>query len=544
VEKIIKDKTRQFILIAPSSYNNKTLFSLAIDDPLILDSTPLEHLFLPPDCVEEGTGIGKPPWGDTAAWLLSGEPRCQQQHHRLFTPKFVKLTDSLLGKSKAQLTPAIESYVAATECNNVTGPGEPVSKFRSLEAALNANWEDVAKYATGTEYRTYTLDDILDDNITLSSINTTPLYTYITVNRINVVAILDSGSSTTILSDHPDLSDLFQFQHKKIIPPISLSGIGNNQATHFVQQKISFRGAQGQYINITPKFLIAKLANPTIIIGNDILSKAKIVTVAADGQAFALAMDHPEFIIPCSIQGEVPSSHIKQEPRIHKSYIPVANPSSVFHANTQKSIDELTTDTFSGVNLPKATYSPHQLSLNQFEYLCHTFTLDRFRTVSDYPEFDAILKERLNINLERDKLVIFTLLLILRSYPKAFSFPGNVLGRFTAFQFDLKLIDKMPPVQKSRHHSFEDQEIIKKWLKELISLQVYKIVDHTEFASDIHVVKKPGKDPRPTGDYRLLNLYTKDIPMNINHMEKVLHWCTNKPMLFISDCDNNKGFYQ
>jgi hypothetical protein len=50
------------------------------------------------------------------------------------------------------------------------------------------------------------------------------------------------------------------------------------------------------------------------------------------------------------------------------------------------------------------------------------FDIDRQSTSSGYPEFEKTLQEHLKVELGRDPLVVFMLILLLRHFAKAFSF--------------------------------------------------------------------------------------------------------------------------
>jgi hypothetical protein len=566
IEKVKKDQTRRLILIAPLLRHKEDLLPLAIEDIIVLDTVDISDLFLPPDRVGTSQGIGVPPWGDTAAFTISGDVRSQRQHLQLFQPKIVKLSDLLRGKDKTNLSINYQSAASCYPSAKVTeNPTNALpSRFRTIEAALNAKWDDVKAYAVGTEFKQYSAAEIAQDPNPVSAINTTPLYTHVTINGFNVIAILDSGSGVTLVSNHPALQQIFDFTKSQSISPIRLQGLGKSETTTALQETLSLRGQQGQYVSIKPTFLIVDFPDPTIIVGNDTLNKVSIITVATPTEQYAFAGDFPDFLIPCSTSGKVPDDHINSEEvtingfilhkdtgakKVQKSFpvsvISGTNPFAtlprhVFVATVDAKIDGV----FTKGAVPSKAVDPSKLSLQQFEALCEIFELDRFLTSAHHQPFESLLRSHLDVKLDNDPLVIFTLILILRTFDLAFSFPGHELGCFTGFKCKLELINGMPQPGPMRPYKLRDQEVITKWIQELVKLNVYQIVDSTKFASDIHVVYKEGKDPRPTGDYRLLNLYTRDIPLTIHHMERVLDWTVHKPFLFISDCDNNKGFYQ
>jgi hypothetical protein len=197
---------------------------------------------------------------------------------------------------------------------------------------------------------------------------------------------------------------------------------------------------------------------------------------------------------------------------------------------------------------PPARTSPHQLTIKQVDFLCRLFDLDCHSTMSAYPEFEKVLHKHLKVELGRDPLVVFMLILLLRRFAKAFLFPGNELGRFTGFKFKLEIAKPLPPSPKPRQYNVRNMAEIIKWLERLIALGVYVIASNATavFLSCIHVVYKQGKKPRPTGDYRLLNLHrdTKDSPDNIHFMERTLSWIVNQHFRYISNMDLNQGFYQ
>lgn len=594
IDKILRDKTKTLLLIAPIRAFKTLLWPHLVDNPLVLDTVAPTNLFLPPDKQHTTDGIGPPPWGETAAWLVSGETKKVQDFQRHFVPKLVKLTDRLTGSAKANFSPAEITSRAKFFLNQLNTKINNTSlKFETLEAALNARWDEVQDAAKESSFQDYPLPAYESSPPANSIMNCTPLFTYITVNKFNVMSLLDSGSSTTLVSTHPALEHAFPRAMLKPLPPIPISGIGKSQATHYIKQEISFRGMQGQYITLQPTFLVASIDQPIIIIGNDVLKHVKMMLVNQENP-FALSLYFPDYVIPCANSpGEIPTDHLRYahelingiavmrdiNPRLSpiadsqnnpqaqdqiqqaaisatfSFYINTFNLTSPFtittfpidtHSNTEtRKVDEqLLMNAIRHTDLPKPCVDPHSLTHDQINFLVNTFGLNLKSLNTNYPEFDKLLRQNFNVELSRNRIVIFMLLSIIRRFPKAFSFKGNELGRFEEFEFSLELSRPLPPSDSLRKYNARDVAEIIPWLEKLIALGCYKIVDSATFVSNIHVVYKDGKAPRPTGDYRLLNKCTKDAPPNINHMERVLGWTINIPFRYISDCDNNKGFYQ
>jgi hypothetical protein len=424
---------------------------------------------------------------------------------------------------------------------------------------------------------------------------TTPTFTWVTINGFNIIAMLDSGAGISIISWQPELAHVFQKASFRPLPePRTISGVGTSVAREYVKPVICFRGVAGQYVSVQPTFLVATLSVPLILIGQDVLKGAQILITPEP--AFALSLTCPEVVFPCcNTATAIPRTHIRSLEETINGYTvlrdlnPHTTPrtytepratiemmAAIAHASAltcymaaaaqqpalaqdnnppetatppprTAAIDEkLLHEAISHRGLPMQATSPHQLTIEQVNFLCRLFDLDRHSTTSAYSEFEKVLHEHLKVELGRDPLVVFMLILLLRRFAKAFSFPGNELGRFTGFKFKLEIAKPLPPSPKPRQYNVRDTAEIIKWLERLIALGVYVIASNATavFLSCIHVVYKQGKKPRPTGDYRLLNLHTKDSPDNIHFMERTLSWIVNQHFRYISNMDLNQGFYQ
>ena len=580
IEHICKSKTKRILLIAPVGKHDEALWKLLVSDPIILDTVDNTNLFLPPQTCNANVGVGKTPWKETAAWMLSGCENSHTMFNKLFQPKFVKLSDVLKGKTKTTPTPRQNPANLNMATAYLMNESKPIKeeKFKTITAALQAKWDDVKEFAGESAFQQYDIPP--NENETEILTKNTPFFTYVTIKGYNVVAVIDPGSGLTAISKHKHLEDLFPVKERRDLPQVNIRGVGKDKASSYIKNKIAFQGLQGQYIYVYPTFLVLNMPDPVIIIGNDTISKMALCTMTDGSNPFAVSLHFPDYIIPGSIKGEVPKDHLKFNAKIvdgiarliditpyetkhdwqpentesSQAYISMIEqveaitqipiPYSFFAEHDSEITNAQCVEVLTHKSLPCKSKDPKLLTMQQFQVLTEVFGLTTNDSAYRIPEFEKLLETDFAVNLERDKFVIYTLLLILRRFPKAFSFPGNEIGRFTEIPFELQLSKGLPPNQPIRKYNAKDNEIIIKWLEELMRLKVYSLVPHTPFASDIYVVHKPGRKPRPTGDYRLLNLYTTSTPLNINHMQRVLDWTTNADFEFISDCDNNKGFYQ
>jgi hypothetical protein len=585
VAKICQDRARQILLIAPAHQCKDILWPLVIDNPIVLENPRGESVLT----------NGPDPQTHFIAWFLSGEPRRTMEFVRFIKPRFtnLKLMDLLSGKAKAnyQLQDIVRR--AETFMASATGTGIhplPPKPFETLTAALQARWDDVKAAAAGSSFKTYSFPTSATFRSSAETIRKTPLMLYITVNGFNVVAVLDNGSGVTLVADHPQLEAAFPVEHRRDLPPIPISGIGSSKAMKYQRETIAFRGKQGQYMTIRPTFLVMPMSQPVVIIGNHVLSAIQLVTIAQEQHPFySVSINFPEFLILCALQGKVPSLHIRSVPEMVKGHLMLrdipspdsedvclpAAPSRDAAESQAETVTRLAAVCFYSdlladsaflhsyfgdaavdeeaahqVNKGISAKMPHQavdrtqLTLEQADFLCKIFSLDRHKLDLGIPAFERVLQEHGRIDLTRDPLVVFMLILILRHFPKAFSYEGNELGRFTGFKFKYELKGQIPVADAPRKHSTRDKEVVTEWLQKLIKQGCYRIVDQTPFASNTHVVYKTGKKPRVVADYRIFNLATKDTPLNINYMEEVLAFTTDLNAEFFSAGDCKAGFYQ
>jgi hypothetical protein len=317
VTKMQSDLTKQLLLIAPVKAFRAMLWPHLINNPVVLDTIPTANLFLPPDRQGTSTGVGPPPWGDTAAFLLSGEPRRVADFRKHFVPKLCCLSDRISGSAKAGITltevvARAQIFAAALrkQSEPTTDPAAPLPKFATLAAALQGRWDDIKAAAGDSAFRKYSLPLYKDALLDQPRVPTTPTFTWVTINGFNVIAMLDSGAGISIISWQPELAHVFQKASFRPLPePRTISGVGTSVARKYVKPIICFRGVAGQYVSVQPTFLVATLSVPLILIGQDVLKGAQILITPKP--AFALSLTCPEVVFPCcNTATAIPRTHI------------------------------------------------------------------------------------------------------------------------------------------------------------------------------------------------------------------------------------------
>lgn len=496
---------------------------------------------------------GPPDWGPVGGFLVSGNFRLVQEFQE---SNAVIHFDQLPSQHVQNLVPP--AITAFLETNSVyamqqEAPKKPHKRFSNLMEAITTPWKEV-------------MDDIVDHcNTDVQSaldvdrshpVNPAPAPRTVSFWCIGSLDgaehpfIMDTGASTTVASYRA--RELLNVTADLIPCNEPLIGIGGHaEANEMMICDVALYGYQNKHLRFRARFILVHHPQPLLLLGVDVQQALRMVICLQSPPlpSFCQSCCDPSVIVPCSTTPNLVlrgGSDSKRKDTTKKALV-IAYSSYAETDGSTRILHIEKPDESEMVDIRvKLKQSKLTLSKKQLDLLFSRAQIDPFAP-EEPPE--AFVKEFLKdaqVNLEMPAIVVKTALLIIFSFHKAFSYPGNALGDFRLLPFHVELVKELPARMMPRHFNPRQIEAARVEFAKLEALGRYVEVKNATYASEVVVVFYPGtnKDPRICGDYTLLNACSRDTPYPFTPMHLVVRWLQSSPFAVASGGDQNKAFYQ